>query len=161
MSLDPGFSRDFCSDPIIGLRVRPATHIILIKKISFLKKTPSKIFSLYIYKMYCKSVGDPCDPCDPLSVPRPTTKYAATQFWVATHGLRTQGLDSYDHGKPNMRGASRRRDLNCFWGQQMALASISGKEVKMCDFTKQKWPCILTCNLDASQVKNQNVRKSS
>ena len=25
--LVPGFSRDFCSDPIIGLRVRPATHI--------------------------------------------------------------------------------------------------------------------------------------
>ena len=27
--LDPGFSRDFCSDPIIGVRVRPATHITL------------------------------------------------------------------------------------------------------------------------------------
>ena len=40
--------------------------------------------------MYCKSVGDPCDP---LSFRWPTTKYAATQFWVATHGLRTQGLD--------------------------------------------------------------------
>ena len=40
--------------------------------------------------MYCKPVGDPCDP---LSVPRPITKYAATQFWVATHGLRTQALN--------------------------------------------------------------------
>ena len=39
--------------------------------------------------MYCKSVGDPCDP---LSFRWPTPKYAATQFWVATHGLGTQGL---------------------------------------------------------------------
>ena len=39
--------------------------------------------------MYCKSVGDPCDP---LSFRWPTTKYAATQFWVATHGLRTQAI---------------------------------------------------------------------
>ena len=54
------------------------------------KKAVKNIFIIYIYKMYCKSVGDPCDP---LSVPQPTTKYAATQFWVATHGLRTQGLD--------------------------------------------------------------------
>ena len=25
---------------------------------------------------------------------------------------------------------------------------------KMGDFIKQKWPCILTCNLDTNQVKN-------
>ena len=44
------FPRDFCSDPIIGLRVRPATHITLIfKKFSFLKKNAVKnIFIIYI-----------------------------------------------------------------------------------------------------------------
>ena len=36
----------------------------------------------------------------------------------------------------------------------MALTSISGKEAKMGDFMKQKWPCILICNLDTNQVKN-------
>ena len=36
------------------------------------------------------------------------------------------------------------------------------KEAKMGDFMKQKWPCILNCNLDTNQVKNVIfVRKSS
>ena len=44
----------------------------------------------------------------------------------------------------------------------MALTSMSGKKAKMGDFMKQKWPCILTCNLDTNQVKNVIfVRKSS
>ena len=36
----------------------------------------------------------------------------------------------------------------------MALTSMSGKKAKMGDLMKQKWPCILTCNLDTNQVKN-------
>ena len=44
----------------------------------------------------------------------------------------------------------------------MALASMSSEEEKMGDFMKQKWPCILTRNLDRNQVKNVIfVRKSS
>ena len=40
--------------------------------------------------------------------------------------------------------------------------SMSGKKAKLGDFMKQKWPCILTCNLDTNQVKNVIfVRKSS
>ena len=31
---------------------------------------------------------------------------------------------------------------------------MSGKKAKLGDFTKQKWPCILTCKLDTNQVKN-------
>ena len=30
---------------------------------------------------------------------------------------------------------------------------MSGKEAKMGDFMMQKWPCILTCNLDTNQVQ--------
>ena len=40
--------------------------------------------------------------------------------------------------------------------------SMSGKKAKMGDFMKQRWPCILTCNLNAKQVRNVIlVRKSS
>ena len=54
ITLGPGFSRDFCSDPIIGLRVRPATHITLIKKIfSFLKKKRRQKYFHYIYIFLC------------------------------------------------------------------------------------------------------------
>ena len=39
---------------------------------------------------------------------------------------------------------------------------MSGKKAKMGDFMKQKWPYILTCNLNTNQVKNVIVvRKSS
>ena len=44
----------------------------------------------------------------------------------------------------------------------MVLTSMSGKKAKMGDFMKQKWPCILACNLNTNQVKNVIfVRKSS
>ena len=40
--------------------------------------------------------------------------------------------------------------------------SLSGKKAKMGDLMKQKWPYILTCNLNANQVKNVIfVRKAS
>ena len=46
--------------------------------------------------------------------------------------------------------------------QQMALTSTSGNCSKIRHFMKQKWPCILTCNLDTNQVKNVIfVRKAS
>ena len=40
--------------------------------------------------------------------------------------------------------------------------SMSGKKAKMGDFMKQKWPYILTRNLNTNQVKNVIfIRKSS
>ena len=40
--------------------------------------------------------------------------------------------------------------------------SMSGKQAKIGDFMKQKWPCILNCNLNTYQVKNVIfVRKPS
>ena len=60
------------------------------------------------------------------------------------------------------RGRFMKGNFKCFSGYQMALTSMSGKKAKMGDFMKQKWPCILTCNLDTNQVKNVIfVRKSS
>ena len=35
--------------------------------------------------------------------------------------------------------------------------SMSGKKAKMGDFMKQKWPCILTCNLNANQESKSPI----
>ena len=54
------------------------------KKVINKKKRPSK-------KIFFSNISVR-DPCDPFSFRRPKPKDAATQFWVATHGLRTQAL---------------------------------------------------------------------
>ena len=41
--------------------------------------------------------------------------------------------------------------------QQMALTSTSGNRSKIRHFMKQKWPCILTCNLDIGVPGRSNL----
>ena len=60
-----------------------------IFKFSFLKKRRQKYFH-FIYKRCIVNLS--ATHVTHYRSRWPTTKYAATQFWVATHGLRTQDL---------------------------------------------------------------------